>query len=114
MGDFVSIAVIVLLVLLGPWFLVWRSSSRRKREREEDQERWRELTSRTYALEQTVQALQSQHSSRPIPTAEEARPKTSEAPAAASHTPSFTSPSSVSPPCRYRSERTQFTSLDLL
>jgi hypothetical protein len=29
MGDFVSIAAIV---LLGPWVLVWRASSRRKRE----------------------------------------------------------------------------------
>ena len=76
MGDFVSIAAIVLLVLLGPWVLVWRVNSRRKRERAEDQERWRELTSRTYALEQAVLALQAQRSSRFSPTAEEATPKT--------------------------------------
>ena len=77
MGDFVSIAAIVLLVLLGPWVLVWRVNSRRKRERAEDQKRWQELTSRTYALEQTVRALQAQLSS---PAAEEATPKTSESP----------------------------------
>ena len=50
----------MLLVLLGPWVLVWRISSRRKRERDEDNERWQELSSRTYALEQTVRALQAQ------------------------------------------------------
>jgi uncharacterized membrane protein len=101
MGDFVPIAAIVLLVLLGPWALVWRVNSRRKRERAEDQERWRELTSRTYALEQTVLALQAQSSSRPsrsTPTAEEATPKTSESPAAASYAPPFPSPDVVSPP----------------
>jgi type II secretory pathway component PulM len=66
-------AGIVLLVLLGPWVLVWRISSRRKRERDEDNERWQELSSRTYALEQTVRALQAQ---RPGSAAEEATPKT--------------------------------------
>src|ERR1700678_2260143 len=64
MGDFVSIAVIVLLVLLGPLVLVWRTNSRRKRDRFEDQEQWRELDRRTYALEQTVRALQTRQSAR--------------------------------------------------
>jgi hypothetical protein len=64
MGDFVSIAVIVLLVLLGPLVLVWRTNSRRKRDRFEDQEQWRELDRRTYALEQTVRALQTRQSGR--------------------------------------------------
>jgi len=95
MGDFVSIAVIVVLVLLGPWALVWRVSSRRKHEREEDQDRWRELTSRTYALEQTVRALQAQRSS---PAAEEAKSKTSESPVATTYASPFPSPSIVSPP----------------
>jgi len=95
MGDFVSIAAIVLLVLLGPWVLVWRVNSRRKRERAEDQKRWQELTSRTYALEQTVRALQAQLSS---PAAEEATPKTSESPVATSYASPFPSPSIVSPP----------------
>jgi type II secretory pathway component PulM len=71
--DFVFVGGIVLLVLLGPWVLVWRISSRRKRERDEDNERWQELSSRTYALEQTVRALQAQ---RPGSAAEEATPKT--------------------------------------
>jgi uncharacterized membrane protein len=95
MGDFVSIAAVVLLVLLGPWVLAWRVNSRRKREREEDQDRWRELTSRTYALEQTVRALQAQRSS---PAAEEAKSKTSESPVATTYASPFPSPSIVSPP----------------
>jgi hypothetical protein len=98
MGDFVSIAAIVLLVLLGPWVLVWRVNSRRKRERAEDQERWRELTSRTYALEQMVRALQAQRSSRSGPTAEEATPRTSESPVATSYAPPSPPSTVVSPP----------------
>ena len=84
MEGFVPVVGIVLLVLLGPWVLVWRANSRRRRERGEDQERWRELTSRTYALEQTVRALQAQ---RPSPAAEGATPKTADTPVAASHVP---------------------------
>ena len=80
MGDLVPIAAIVLLVLLGPWVLVWLARSRRKRERAEDQERLRELTSRTYALEQTVLALQAQRSSS---TLQEAVPAASESSIAA-------------------------------
>jgi len=64
--DFVFVGGIVLLVLLGPWVLVWRISSRRKRERDEDNERWQELTSRTYTLEQTVRTLQAQRHSKDI------------------------------------------------
>ncbi len=71
--DFVFVGGIVLLVLLGPWVLVWRISSRRKRERDEDNERWQELSSRTYTLEQTVRTLQAR---RPGSAAEEATPKT--------------------------------------
>jgi len=98
MGDFVPIAAIVLLVLLGPWLLVWRARSRRKRERAEDQERWRELTSRTYALEQTVLVLQAQRSSS---TVQEVTPAASESTIAA------LSPSVVSlPPAPPASDRT--------
>ena len=75
MEDFVPVVGIVLLVLLGPWVLVWRANSRRRRERGEDQERWRELTSRTYALEQTVRAL---HAQRPSPASEGPIPKTAD------------------------------------
>src|SRR5208283_2107440 len=95
MGDFVSIAVIVLLVLLGPWVLVWRVSARRKRERVEDQDQWRELTSRTYELEQTVRALQAQRSS---PAAEGTKSKTSDSPVATTYASAFPSPSIFSPP----------------
>lgn len=94
MADFVFGGGIVLLVLLGPWVLVWWVNSRRKRERAEDQEQWRELTSRIYALEQTVRKFQAQ---RPSPAAEEATPKTAERSVAASHTPPPSSPSIVSP-----------------
>ena len=93
--DFVFVGGIVLLVLLGPWVLVWRVSSRRKRERDEDNERWQELTSRTYTLEQTVRTLQAQ---RPGSAAEEATPKTSERHGSTSYAPTFTSPSVVPPP----------------
>jgi uncharacterized membrane protein len=93
--DFVFVGGIVLLVLLGPWVLVWRTSSRRKRECDEDKERWQELTSRTYALEQSVRTLQAQ---RPGSAAEEGAPKTPERHGSTSYTPTITSPSVVQPP----------------
>jgi hypothetical protein len=95
MGDFVFIAAFVLLVVLGPWVLVLRTNSRRKRERAEDQERWQELTSRTNALEETVRSLQSQ---RPAPAAKEATPKASEIPIAAANQPPSPAPGIVPPP----------------
>lgn len=54
--PFLFVAGIVLFVLFGPWILLWRSSLRRKREREEDQARWHDLTSRVYSLERTINA----------------------------------------------------------
>jgi uncharacterized membrane protein len=95
MGDFVFAGGIVLLVLLGPWVLVWRVNSRRKREHDEDRERWRVLTSRIYVVEEAVVELRAQRSS---PTAEEATRKTTESPVATSHAPTFSSPSIVAPP----------------
>jgi uncharacterized membrane protein len=95
MGDFVFIAAFVLLVLLGPWVLVLRTNSQRKRERAEDQERWQELTSRTYALEETVRSLQAQ---RPAPVAKEVTPKAYERPIASSYRPPSPSPGIVPPP----------------
>jgi uncharacterized membrane protein len=73
MDDFsiVFVAGIVLLVLFGPWVLLLRTNSRRRRERAEDRDQWRELTSRAYALEQAVRALQARSSN----TAEEAKPE---------------------------------------
>src|SRR5262249_48549178 len=45
---------LILFVLFGPWVLVWAGHRRRKREREEDRQRLGNLTSRVYALEQTI------------------------------------------------------------
>jgi uncharacterized membrane protein len=88
MDDVILACVVVLLlVLLAPWFLVWRTRSRRKRERAEDLERWRDLISRTYALEQTVRELQAQRSR---PATEVTSSKTSERPAAVSPPPTPT------------------------
>jgi uncharacterized membrane protein len=75
--------------------LVWRTNSKRKRERDEDHERWQELTSRTYALEQTVRSLQAR---RPSPVEADATPKTSERDGAVSHAPTYDSPIAVPPP----------------
>jgi hypothetical protein len=41
--DGITIGAIVLFVLVGPWILVWWANTSRKREREQDQERTREL-----------------------------------------------------------------------
>ena len=48
--DGIAIGAIVLFVLVGPWILVWWANASRKREREEDQERTRELASRISVL----------------------------------------------------------------
>src|SRR5215470_14086171 len=85
----------VLLVLLGPWLLLWRVHSRRKRDREEDLQRCQELTSRIYALEQAVKALQA------VPTtaaAEKVTPKITERPVAASFSSLTSSPSGIKQP----------------
>jgi uncharacterized membrane protein len=50
------IIAILLLVLFGPWVLLWRVNNERKRDRAADQERWRELTSRIHHLEQKAVA----------------------------------------------------------
>src|ERR1700733_14021815 len=68
---------IVLLVLFGPWLLLWRANSARKRERDEDGQRWRELTSRIYALENAVEKMQAQRSAAGGKSVE---PETSERP----------------------------------
>jgi uncharacterized membrane protein len=94
LGVFFAIGI-VLLVLIGPWVLAWRANSRRRRERDEDQERWRDLTSRIYELEQTVGRLQAP---RAAPAAEQAAPKQSEPSVAAPYTPPLPAPRVVSPP----------------
>ena len=57
---------IVLLVLFGPWLLLWRANSARKRERDEDGRRWRELTSRIYTLENAKEKMQAERSAATI------------------------------------------------
>lgn len=48
------VAAILLLVLFGPWVLLWRVNSRRKRDRLEDQSRWADLTARIHVLERQL------------------------------------------------------------
>ncbi len=94
MDSIVIVGGIVLFVLLGPWVLAWRVNLSRKREREEDQGQWRELTSRISALEHTVQNLQSHRSSTSVP---EAAAKAPEPLVAASYKPSTSSPNVAAP-----------------
>jgi uncharacterized membrane protein len=93
--GFVFVGGIALLLLLGPWVLLWRANSKRRRERDEDRERWRGLTSRIYALEHTVRAPQAQ---RPGSPAEQPTPQTPERPVTASYAPPLSPPGTVSPP----------------
>src|SRR6516162_5814161 len=48
---------LVLFFLFGPWILVWRMHRGRELDREEDQSRWRQLTSRVLALELALKEL---------------------------------------------------------
>ncbi len=86
MDGVVIIGGILVLVVAGPWVLVWWTNRMRKREREEDQERSRELASRISVLERSVQKLQA-----PSIVAEKATPRTPERPTAVV----YTSPSSA-------------------
>jgi uncharacterized membrane protein len=74
---------IILIVLFGPWVLLWRSHRKRIRQREEDQTRWGELTERIYALERTVQKLKE----GPGPAAVPEAPKVESAPIPAAAPP---------------------------
>jgi len=55
------------VVLLGPWVLLWRSHRKRTRQREEDQTRWGHLTERIFALERAVDKLKGGGASAPAP-----------------------------------------------
>src|ERR1700690_1467408 len=83
---------IVLFVLFGPWLLLWRANSARRRERDEDQDRWGELTSRIYTLENAVESLRRQRSAA---AAEEIKTKTLERPVTATVSPSDVTPAEV-------------------
>ena len=61
MDEFFSVLFfggLLLFILFGPWILLWRSSIRRRRERQEDQQRWHDLTSRVYLLERKLSAAE--------------------------------------------------------
>jgi len=92
--DGIAIGAIVLFVLVGPWVLVWWANTARKREREEDQERSRDLASRISLLERSVQKLQAQG---PGMAAEKAAPHIPERPPAVANTPSSSPANIVSP-----------------
>jgi hypothetical protein len=65
MDEFPVIVLIVLFVLFAPWMVVWFTSRRRKRQREEDQQRWRQLQEQVRGLELAVSRLQ--RGSQPLP-----------------------------------------------
>lgn len=89
----ILIVGIVMVVLLGPWILLWRNSSNRKRDRNADQERWKELTSRISALEGKVQNLQKQ---RAAGSSEQVSPTITEQPVAGRQAAVTSSPSAIS------------------
>jgi uncharacterized membrane protein len=97
MDSIIAILIvgIVVLVLFGPWVLVWRAKVRRTRELEESQGLWQDLSSRISVLEHTLQKLQAPRAS---PTPPGVMPETSERPTTASYPPPPPSSHLVSPP----------------
>ena len=61
-----SFLLIVSVVALGVWLFVARP--RRKRERQQDDERWAELTRRVYQLESALQELRNGIAVRKTPS----------------------------------------------
>jgi len=64
--DIVFYIGLALFVLFGPWIFVWRGHVHRKRERAEDQARWRDLTNRIYVLEQAARKAAENPAARPV------------------------------------------------
>jgi hypothetical protein len=83
MDGMILIVGVVLVVLFGPWILIWRANV--DLEREQDQERWQDLASRISALEHAVRKF-------------EARPASLEAPKPAASISQPVVPSIASPP----------------
>src|SRR5262249_49001986 len=79
MDEIIFFGGLILFFLFGPWVLVWVGHRRRKREREEDRQRWGELTRRVYALEETVKRVQpgakQEISALPRPEESQAQPE---------------------------------------
>jgi uncharacterized membrane protein len=65
--------ILLASILVGPWIFVWRMSRGRKRDREEDLSRWRELSNRVLALDRALKDLQDRRatSTNPQPEAKE-------------------------------------------
>ncbi len=82
---------IVLLILFGPWVLVWRANSRRKSDRLEDQSRWADLTARLYVLERDVKELRASSTAQPAPRKEAVAETRPAPPSPVSATPSAVS-----------------------
>ncbi len=55
--DFIVYIGVALLVLFGPWILLWRSHVKRKRNREEDERRWKTLSDRIFNVEGALDEL---------------------------------------------------------
>jgi uncharacterized membrane protein len=72
MDEIIFFGGLILFFLFGPWVLVWVGHRRRKREREEDRQRWGELTRRVYVLEEAAKKLQS------VPKQQAPAPETSQ------------------------------------
>jgi uncharacterized membrane protein len=72
MDELFLLGGIVLLVLLGPWVLLARGHYKRKRDRNEDQQRWRDAVARIYQLELEVLELRkdARRAEKAKPTAE--------------------------------------------
>jgi uncharacterized membrane protein len=85
---------VLLFVLFGPWILVWRVNRGRKRDREEDQSRWGELSRRVLALEQAVKELRGPKAppTRPEPVRREAPEEARQAPSPVAPGPSAAGP----------------------
>jgi uncharacterized membrane protein len=100
--------ILLALIFVGPWILVWRMSRARRRDREEDLSRWRELSNRLLALDRAVKDLQDRTASNTKPQSAVKEPSaTKPPPSPASAAPissdpqapqSVSAPSSVPPP----------------
>jgi hypothetical protein len=73
MDEVILFGGLVVVILFGPWILLWTSRRKQKREREDDRQRWADLTQRVYSLEQTIERLKAGSAGRAThPAAEQA------------------------------------------
>ena len=91
---FLFLAAIVLFILIGPWILVARGRIKRRRDRDEDQQRWRDAVARIYQLELDVHELRKEARAEKASPAADAK----SAPGPIAVPQSEMPPVSVSPP----------------